>query len=330
MSADPYYEFKEIQMKNRHTLLLTVSLIAISCCGCSSGKSETPCIQTWDVESKYLDEDVTEKGTVESFSYSTKDYVENSDKTETKKCNVYLPYQYSSEKEYNILYLLHGTDKQNVDHISTWLDTIKAKTVLDNMIHYQIIDPIIVVCPNTYSYGLYGDDNIKNIKDYSPVKEKSNQNFIQELRYDIVPNVEAKYSTYSKSQDESGLVASRDHRAIAGLSNGARLTLKAGMVSNFDYFSYFGCYSSSIDSSLILDAFKQDKYKDCTLNYMFNADGIFDFAYNKHRKMVDELLKNGKEWFTEENTEYVKITMGYHSARSWRVSLFDSLLRFFR
>ena len=317
-------------MKNRHALLLAATLIAISCCGCSNRQSDTASIQTWDVESKYLDSDISEKGTIESLSYETRDYVDNSNKTETKKCNVYLPYQYSKEKKYDILYLLHGTDKQSVDHINTWFDTIQAKKVLDNMIYNQIIEPLIVVCPNTYSYGLYGDDTIKNIKDYSPVKEKSNQNFSNELRYDIVPNVEAKYSTYSSSQDEAGLKASRDHRAIAGLSNGARLTLKAGMVSNFDYFSYFGCYSSSIDSSLILDAFNQEKYDGCKIDYMFNADGIFDFAYNKHRKMVDELLKDGNEWFTKENTEYVKITMGYHSARSWRVSLFDSLLRFFR
>lgn len=36
------------------------------------------------------------------------------------------------------------------------------------------------------------------------------------------------------------------------------------------------------------------------------------------------------DMFTEENTEYVQIAFGYHSARSWRVGLYDALQRFFK
>ena len=100
------------------------------------------------------------------------------------------------------------------------------------------------------------------------------------------------------------------------------------MIENFDYISWFGCYSSSVDSELILEALHSEKFAPYALNCMFNADGIYDFAYNEHKKMVDHLLTDDK--FTEENTEYVEIAFGYHSARSWRVAFYDCLQRFFR
>lgn len=317
-------------MKKNSACITLVLLFSLSCASCKGGKEVNPTRETVEVKKKYLDEDCKEKGTVEAFSYQTKDYVYNTGKTERKTCNVYLPFGYDKDKQYNILYLLHGTDPQSVNHINTWFDTIKAKVRLDNRISYKIIEPRIVIAPTFYSYGLYGDDTITNIKQVSPVKQKSNANFVYELRYDIVPRVEGNYSTFASSTDEKGLQDSRDHRARAGLSNGCRLTYTAGRRNSFDYFSYFGCYSSSVDSKELLHSLHQDKFKGYPLHYRFNADGIFDFAYNGHHKRVEELKKNGSDLFNQDNTEYVRIKRGYHSARSWRVGLFDSLLRFFR
>ena len=100
------------------------------------------------------------------------------------------------------------------------------------------------------------------------------------------------------------------------------------MVENFDYFSWFGCYSASVDSQMILNALNSETFNQYSLNYMFNADGIYDFAYNSHKKMVKELLEDEK--FNQDNVEYVQIAFGYHSARSWRVAFYDSLQRFFK
>lgn len=316
-------------MKKTWHLLLSLSFLFFPLSSCSN-QEDMKATEAWEVEDSLLEERRDEKGMVEEFSYVTKDYVDSTGKTEVKKCNVYLPYGYDSKVKYDILYLIHGTDRQDVNHIDTWLETIHARVLLDNMIAKNLIDPLIVVCPTFYSYGLFGDDDMKDVKDMSEVKMKSNQNFIQELRNDILPNVEARYSTYSDGVEEKNFQDSRDHRAIAGLSNGGRLTLIAGMINSFDYFSYFGCYSSFVDASDIIDALNQDKMRGYSLNYMLNADGIFDFAYNGHKKMVDCLYQEGSRWFSKDNTEYVKIRMGYHSERSWRVSLYDSLLRFFK
>ena len=280
------------------------------------------------IPDKYKQERTDEKGQVVEVTYSTKDYVDGTDKVEEKKTNVYLPYNYDESKQYNIIYLIHGTDRQSVNHIETWLYTVGIKNVLDNMIFYNDIDPVIVVTPSFYSYGLYGDDNMTNIREVTPVKEKSTKNFGYELRYDLIPAVESKYSTYAEDVDEKSLIDSRDHRAMAGLSNGARITLDGGMTQNFDYISWFGCFSSSIESSKIIEAIHSEKNKNYKLNYLFNADGIYDFAYNAHKKMYEELLKD--ESFNENNLEYVEIAFGYHSPRSWQISMYDALQRFFK
>lgn len=304
------------------SLLLPVSLV--SCTKEGSLKAE---VTSWDVPSAFMVTNTEKAGRIESLSYQTKDYVLNSGKTEEKKLNVYLPYNYDKSKQYNILYLLHGTDRQEVDHINTWFDRVEVKNVLDNLIAYEQIDPLIVICPTFYSYGLYGDDNVTDIKEATPVKINSSNNFTYELRNDIIPAVENKYATYATDTSEEALKNSRDHRGMAGLSNGARITLNGGMIHNFDYISNFGVYSSSWDASEILQALNSEANKNLPLHGFYNAAGIYDFAYNKQKKMYDELMKSDR--FTSENSKFFDIAFGYHSARSWRVGLYDSLLSMF-
>lgn len=306
-------------------LAAIASVLMLSGCSGDDGPAK---ITSWEVPDKYRAERTERAGSIEKLEYIAHDYALGTDNTEVKYCNVYLPYGYDSSESYNILYLLHGTDPQTVTHQDTWFYTIGAKNVLDNMIYYGDIEPLIVVAPSFYSYGLYGDDNYSSITEVTPVKQHSTDNFGMELRNDIIPAVEAAYSTYAEGTSSEELTASRDHRAMAGLSNGCRITYSGGMMQNFDYISWFGCFSSSCDSAELLQALADERYEGLALNYMFNADGIYDFAHNAHRKMVDSLLEN--DMFTDENTEYVEIAFGYHSARSWRVGLYDALQRFFR
>ena len=80
---------------------------------------------------------------MEEVVYDTKAYA--TDERDVKKtAYVYLPYGYSEEKEYNILYLMHGTG----DDEKYWLKTNPYnKTMLDNMIADGDIEPLIVVTP---------------------------------------------------------------------------------------------------------------------------------------------------------------------------------------
>lgn len=318
-----------MKLKRTLTILCAALVAAVSllfgACGSGGGAAS---ITSWEVPQKYRAENTDEAGEVVRLFYTAHDYALGTSASEEKYCNVYLPYGYDEGERYNVLYLLHGTDAQTVVHQDTWFYTIGAKNILDNMIYYGDIEPLIVVAPCFYSYGLYGDDDMTDIKDVTPVKQHSTDNFGRELRFDLIPAVESEFSTYARGVTEEDLAASRDHRAMAGLSNGCRITYLGGMVENFDYISWFGCFSAAADSELILDALNGEKYKDYPLNYMFNADGIYDFAYNEHKKMVRELMES--ERFNENNTEYVQVAFGYHSARSWRVGLYNALQRFFR
>ena len=99
------------------------------------------------------------------------------------------------------------------------------------------------------------------------------------------------------------------------------------MEDSFDYFSRYGCYSSYTDPENLLSALHQEKYQGMNLDYAFFSAGIYDFAYNGEKKMVRALRKD--PLFREDNTEFVNITLAYHSARAWRVSFYDTLLRFY-
>ena len=92
-------------------------------------------------------QEIVESGTIEAITYSTQDASGN---TISKTAHVYVPYQYDSNKQYNIVYLMHG-GSGNISTLMGNTDTpTSLKFILDNMIHNQDIEPAIVVTPTFY------------------------------------------------------------------------------------------------------------------------------------------------------------------------------------
>ena len=143
----------------------------------------------WAVPAKYDGEEPEQAGTVEEVVYDTRAYA--TDERDVKKtAYVYLPYGYSEEKEYNILYLMHGTG----DDEKYWLKTNPYnKTMLDNMIADGDIEPLIVVTPTFYVEDDCADD-----------LDQLTYSFAKELRNDLMSEIESSYSTYAKSADDKG------------------------------------------------------------------------------------------------------------------------------
>ena len=56
---------------------------------------------------KYTQRRVDEYGTIQQITYISHDYFDDGAEVE-KKANVYLPYNYDENKQYNVLYLMHG------------------------------------------------------------------------------------------------------------------------------------------------------------------------------------------------------------------------------
>jgi enterochelin esterase-like enzyme len=151
---------------------------------------------------------------------------------------VYLPAGYDENKQYNILYLLHGSG----DDQYYWLRTHEYnKIMLDNMIAAGEIEPLIVVTPTFYCE----DDCTESVA----ALEGLTYAFRDELRNDLMPAVESKYSTYAGTADEAGFTQCREHRAFAGLSRGAVTTNRSVLCGCLDYFAWFGTFSGSRTSA---------------------------------------------------------------------------------
>ena len=116
------------------------------------------------------------------------------------KLNVYLPYNYDENKQYNIFYLMHGGG-ENENTLVAQDDTM-IPNMIDHMIEAGEIDPMIVVFPT--------------------FNRTQAENFWKEWRQSVVPFVEGKYSTYAnKNTTDEGLKASRMHRGYGGFSMGS-------------------------------------------------------------------------------------------------------------
>ena len=131
----------------------------------------------YDVDFQYeldgidaLKETCDQQGTVEELTYEAPAYATNellgTDSTIEKTVQVYLPYGYDESKQYNVLYLLHGTGGND----KYWFETAKGadgsenvtSNVLDNMIKEGLCDPVIVVTPNFYSEIMDKDHKISD------------------------------------------------------------------------------------------------------------------------------------------------------------------------
>lgn len=146
----------------------------------------------------------SQPGTLEKTKYTTESY----DKPYAKTVNVYLPYGYdeNAATRYPIIYFFHGN---NCD-VDTLLGNESTKNALDHMISSGLVQPFILAAP-TYYYDVRR-------------KLADPEQFVQELRTEIMPLVEGKYRTFAETPDEAGFQASRDMRAICGFSRGGMTT----------------------------------------------------------------------------------------------------------
>ena len=191
------------------TLLLFVSLF-IGCGGSGTTNSQTT-QQTESVntqQTEYISSVPAEyfrtpanRGQVIQETYRSKDYTTSSDEAITKAAYVYIPYGYNSSERYNIFYLMHGWTMTAGDFFSD-SDLVK---MLDNLIARGMIEPLIVVCATF------------DAENKSQSFTRSTQEllaFHNDLRENLIPYIEGKYSTYN----------SREHRAFGGFSLGAVTT----------------------------------------------------------------------------------------------------------
>lgn len=242
-------------------------------------------------------------GTVKSISYTAHDS-ENGN-TYTKKANIYLPANYSEDKKYNVLYLLHGIGGDE-NEWGMYNDESKVKAMMDNLAYYGDIDSFIVVTPN----GKASESG----------SIPSFYNFGAELRNDLIPYIDSHYSTY----------ADRDHRACAGLSMGGMQTINIGIGECVDLFSYFGAFSAAPTSNPASKTAELLADKDYPIHYFYNICGLQDgIAYWSASAAAKNLPEVCDKFVDGENFMWQELD-GEHNFDIWYLGFYNFAQKAFK
>ena len=207
----------------------------------------------------------------------------------TRRMLVYLPPNYSGDRKYPVLYLLHGIGGNEHE----WTGYCHADVILDNLIADGKALPMILVMPNGRAQK---DDRIP--KDNVFAAAPAFAVFERDLLDDVIPAVEARFSVQ----------ADREHRALAGLSMGGGQTLNFGL-AHPDVFAWLGAFSAAPNTKppaeLLPDPATAKKLKLLWLS-CGNKDGLINIsqgvqAYLKQNNVphvwnVDSRDHSGPEW----------------------------------
>lgn len=163
---------------------------------------------------------VTAKEGVVYPTFNKVTYYSNTAKRDTP-VNVLLPKDYSEDKEYPVLYILHGYyDNQD------WMarDVVKLNIMYQNLLDAGEIEEMIVVCPY-----IFCSEELQWCTGMDTQNTLAYDNFINDMFTDLMPFIEEKFSV-SKEADDT---------AITGFSMGGRESLFIGF-SHPEEFSYIG------------------------------------------------------------------------------------------
>lgn len=248
-------------------------------------------------------------GTVEKKQYYS---------TTTKKnrnVNIILPANYTTEKQYPVLYLLHGIGGDE----NEWLNQGKPNNILTNLTEKGLAKEMITVIPNCRAR-----ENDAATTEYTLEHYAAFDNFINDLRDNLMPYIKENYS----------IATGRENTAIAGLSMGGRESLYIGlnMPDTFGYIAAFSpgygvfAYTAngvSEEGLFTEETFRlPDEYKDNTLLLINN--GISEGGENALGGTCHKVLeKNGIP-------HQFYVTTGGHDFRVWKHGLYNFAIRIFQ
>lgn len=248
-------------------------------------------------------------GKVEYIDYQTHNYFGDGAEI-TKHAYVYLPPDYDEEKQYDVLYLMHGIGGDEKEWgMHNAFSTVKLS--LDNLIYYGEAKPFIVVVPNGRS-SLDSNSGAFYV-------------FGQELRNDLIPYIDANYATYADyNADGYDLTAARDHRAMAGLSMGGMQTINIGLCECLDIMSYFGAFSAAPTSNTAATiASKLKDFEEYEIHYFYNICGLNDgIALASARGAVTGLDALTDKLTEGENFRWHTVS-GAHDFAVWNLGFYN-------
>jgi enterochelin esterase-like enzyme len=244
-----------------------------------------------------------------------------------RPATVYLPPGYTSDREYPVLYLLHGIGG-NETH---WTQPGLANVILDNLIADGKAEPMIVVMPNGRASNepstLFGGPGGPGARggpggQAGPggpggmggmaIEFEAYEAFERELLNDLIPTIESRYSVDSD----------RTRRALAGLSMGGGQSLNMGL-GNLDTFAWVGGFSSAPNTrppaELVTDPAAAASQLELLWVSCGNEDGLFNISLGVH------------EYLAARNVPHVwHIDEGGHTFPVWKNDLYHFASLLFR
>lgn len=210
--------------------------------------------------------DGIDQGVIEEFHYQ-------SGVTKTERlANVYLPPNYSEDKAYPVLYLLHGIGGDETE----WIRFTQPNVIFDNLIADGKAAEMIVVLPN--GRALPNDRAEGEI--FSQEKIEGFAKFEEDLLEYLIPAIESKYSVKSD----------REHRALAGLSMGGGQSLNF-CLNNLDTFAWLGAFSAAPNTKpadvLMPDPEKVKKSLQLFYLSCGNRDGLINVSQRVQRYLAE-------------------------------------------
>jgi enterochelin esterase-like enzyme len=190
-----------------------------------------------------------------------------------RKALVYTPPGFTKKKKYPVLYLLHGIGGDEKE----WLKNGAPQVILDNLYAEKKLTPMIVVLPN--GRAMKDDRAVGNV--FDSIKVQAFAVFERDLLNDLIPFIERKYP----------VDASRQQRAIAGLSMGGGQSLNFGL-GNLDKFAWIGGFSSAPNTKRpeLLVPDPDDAKSKIKLLWIScgDADGLMSFSKRTHDYLYEK------------------------------------------
>ncbi|MFO1478313.1 MAG: alpha/beta hydrolase-fold protein [Verrucomicrobiota bacterium] len=210
-----------------------------------------------------------------------------------RKMQVYTPPGYSKDKQYPVLYLLHGIGGDETE----WERFATPDILLDNLIAAGKAVPMIVVMPNGRAQK--NDRAEGDIFAAAP----SFARFERDLLDDVIPAIQSRYSVSTN----------RDARALAGLSMGGGQSLNFGF-AHPDVFAWIGGFSSAPNTKspaqLLPDAAVAKQFKLIWLS-CGNQDGLISISQGVHTRLKEYEIPH--VWH---------VTTHGHDAPEWKQALY--------
>lgn len=285
--------------------------------------------QVGDIPEDYL-KNAKKKGTVDRVRYTM---IDEAGEKVVKSVIVYLPLGYEENDDpYNIIYFLHASGGTPKDYLNPDVVT-DFQNLLDNMIEAGELDPLIVAVP-TYTSG-------NAFEAYMPlgVQVAGTSDFPQEMIDYIIPAVESEYRTYAESTDEEGIIASRDHRAMAGFSLGGTATWNV-FIQKMCGFRWFlpiseaswddgeggidGIWDSDLSAEVLYEAVQEQGYTADDF-ILFVATGTEDTAFEIATEQMKSLLEYSDMFITGQNTSCSMMIGGTHTLSATYTYLYHIL-----